>query len=358
MNTLDSVDEMKKLDTVSVIGSIEQLGDQCKQAWGDVQSITFPEQYKHVSSLVFSGMGGSALGAYVMKSLFSDTLPIPFEIVNDYHVPIYVNQHTLVVLGSYSGSTEETVSSAREGIAKKACVTGLTIGGALGKLFSDRSIPFYKINPIHNPSNQPRLGTGYSIFGQIALLTKLGFLNVTDNDLTAVIQILSKGNSWYGIENPEKQNKAKQLAKMLYQKIPIIVTAEFLSNVGRVVRNQIHESAKNFADYHIIPELNHHLMEGLTNPDTNKQLLVFVFFCSLLYSPRISTRFRITKDVVEKQKIKTYEFIPTSLEKISQVFECIQFGAYVNYYMAMLYGLDPSKIPWVDYFKTQVGKWK
>jgi glucose/mannose-6-phosphate isomerase len=170
------------------------------------------------------------------------------------------------------------------------------------------------------------------------------------------MDILAKGNTLYGIQVLEADNKAKQLACLLFQKIPVIVSAEFLSNVGRVIRNQIHESAKNFADYHSIPELNHHLMEGLTNPEINKQLLIFVFINSQLYSPRITTRFKITADVVQKQHIQTYEFVPSAKTKLAQTFESIQFGAYVNYYMAMLYGLDPSKIPWVDYFKAQLGK--
>lgn len=74
--------------------------------------------------------------------------------------------------------------------------------------------------------------------------------------------------------------------------------------VGRVMRNQLHESAKSFAaNYHDVPELNHHLLEGLTNPTVNKDLLRFLFLDSLLYEDKIKKRMAITQTVVEKQGI-------------------------------------------------------
>src|SRR5690349_13251814 len=122
MQNLDDRNEIKKLDTVNVLGSIEQLGDQSKQAWEEVHALQFPEQYKKATSIVFSGMGGSALGAYVTKAMYMDTLMVPFEIVNDYHLPPYVNKDTLVILSSYSGTTEETLFSAQEALDKGAMV--------------------------------------------------------------------------------------------------------------------------------------------------------------------------------------------------------------------------------------------
>lgn len=356
MNDLDDVDAIKKLDVVNVLGSIEQLSGQCEQAWDEVSKIQFPDSYKNVSSIVFSGMGGSALGAYVVKSLFSDTLRLPFEIINDYHLPPYVNEKTLVILGSYSGTTEETISSAQEAFSKKAQVTGLTTGGKLAEMLKQAAVPCYIFTPTHNPSSQPRLGTGYSVFGQIAILNTLGFLSIQVNEKDETVTALEKGNTFYGVTVSTQQNRAKQLATAWKEKVPVIVSAEFLTHVGRVIRNQFHESAKTFAAYHEIPELNHHLMEGLSNPKTNKEILRFLFLSSNNYSEKTQKRIKITQDVVRKQGIGIEVFSATAKSRIAQALECVQFGAYVNYYMALLYDLDPSKIPWVDYFKVELAK--
>ncbi len=352
--SLDDSRLIKKLDPQNVLGSIEQLGFQCKQAWEDVNKIQFPDKYRKISNIVFSGMGGSALGAYVLKSLFIDKLSVPFEIVDDYHLPAYINQTTLVILASYSGTTEETLSCALEAKIKKVCVTGLTTGGELADFFNENNAPAYIIQPKFNPSNQPRLGTGYSVFGQMAILNKLKLLNVSQKEVTSTLSILNSGNDKFGTNNKTETNPAKMLATNWQQKIPIIVAAEFLTNTGRVIRNQLHESAKSFAAYHDIPELNHHLMEGLTNPKNNPQLLSFLFLNSRNYSAKIRQRMAITKEVISKQKIEVNEYTPTSSSLINQAFECIQFGAYTNYYLALLYGINPSKIPWVDYFKKRL----
>lgn len=356
MKNLDDIEAMKKLDAENVLGSIEQVGLQCQQAWEDVKKITFPDSYKGATNIVFAGMGGSALGAYVIKSLFFDELKLPFEIVNGYHLPSYVNEKTLVIVCSYSGTTEEAIACAKEAVEKRALLTGIAIGKSLGDVLSEAKAPAYIFEPKYNPSNQPRLGTGYTAYSQFAILSKLGFISVSDTDTNDVAVVAEEGTKKYGVAVPTASNPAKQLAISWHEKIPIIISAEFLAQVGRVIRNQFHECAKSFAAYHDIPELNHHLMEALTYPKRNKDILTFFFLNSSFYSTLIQERVAITKDVVRKQGMAALEFSPQSKTKISQVFECIQFGAYTNYYMSMLYDVNPSKIPWVDYFKAELAK--
>lgn len=354
MINLDDIQAIKKMDSQNVLGSIELLGEQCQQAWKEVNELNIPKQYSTVNKIVFSAMGGSALGAYIIKDLFFDELKIPFEIVNDYNLPNYVDENTLVILASYSGTTEETINCLNQVLEQKLSCFVLTTGGKLADIVQKQKLPAYVFNPVKNPSNQPRLGTGYSVFAQIALLSKLKFANVTDQDVQNTIDYLNKGNHLYGLSVSINHNPAKQLANNLYGKIPVIVVAQHLIGAGRVVRNQLHESAKNFADYYIIPELNHHLMESLGFPKTNKGSLSFLFFESKLYSSKIVRRIEITIDVVKKNGIETNTYQPTSNNKITQAFESVQFGAYMNYYLGMLNGVDPSKIAWVDYFKQKL----
>jgi len=354
MNNLDDQENIKKLDTADVLGSIEQLGSQCRQAWEEINKLAFPDKYRRVEKIVFSGMGGSALGAYVVKSLFFDTLKIPFEIVNDYHLPAFTDEKTLVVLGTYSGTTEETLSCAYEAKEKGACLTAITTGGKLGEFLEANSFPAYIFSPRYNPSNQPRLGSGYSIFGLATMLKLLQIINFSDKEFDLIQKTLDQGNKLFGKDCLSQNNPAKLLAQKWENKIPIIVTAEFLTGVGRVIRNQIHETAKSFAACHDIPELNHHLMEGLSNPQTNKEQLKFLFLQSDFYSERIKKRFQITRKVIEQSHIEITPFFSKSESKLSQVFEAVQFGAYVNFYMAMIYGVDPSLIPWVDLFKKEL----
>ncbi len=36
--------------------------------------------------------------------------------------------------------------------------------------------------------------------------------------------------------------------------------------------------------------------------------------------------------------------------------EILQWGGYITFYLGMLNGIDPGKVPWVDYFKAQLAK--
>jgi glucose/mannose-6-phosphate isomerase len=151
-------------------------------------------------------------------------------------------------------------------------------------------------------------------------------------------------------------NPAKKLALKFHQKEVVFVASQHLLGAGHTVKNQMNENAKNLSHRHDVPELNHHLMEGLRFPDVNRQDLVFFFIDSSLYPKRIQQRMQITQTVVKKNKVKTAAWQANSRDELSQTFELVQFGGFVNFYLAMLNGLNPSAIPWVDYFKTELGQ--
>ena len=118
----------------------------------------------------------------------------------------------------------------------------------------------------------------------------------------------------------------------------------------------MNENAKNFSAIFDLPELNHHLMEGLAHPAANAQNLFFVLLDSPLYEPRIRQRLKITETVIRKNQVDSYTLMAQGESEIAQAFGVIQFGSLVNFYLSQLYELDPSPIPWVDYFKVQLGQ--
>lgn len=336
--------QIKKLDKSNLLGSIELLGKQCAEAWKEVKEIKIPANYRRVENIVVSGMGGSALGGHLIQSLFADKLKKPVEIIRGYSLPAYVGPKTLVILSSYSGNTEETLAAATEAKKRKAKILGLAAGGKLANFLRANNYPAYIFKPVSNPSNQPRMGLGYSIIGQIGLLAKCGLLKINDQEIKAVILALD-----------HEPRQAEKISSALKNKIPIIVASEFLSGNGHIMANQINENAKNFATYFELPELNHHLMEGLKNPATNKQNLKFILINSGLYLPRNQKRYKILKAVLTKNKINFIEYRPTKKTKLLQSFEVLSFGSYLSFYLAMTYNFDPSPIPWVDFFKKQLG---
>lgn len=355
MNILDNLEEIRKLDKSNVLGSISYFPKQCLQALEETKKLEIPNFGEEINNIIICGMGGSAFAGEICKYLFLNELTCPVEIVRDYQLPNYINEKTLVIAASYSGNTEETRSAASDALSKGARLFVLSSNGKLEELLKKDKIYGYVFDPKHNPCGQPRVGAGYMIYGCLGLLIKAGLINVNFEDVVEKIENLNNFRNYeQSVESDE--NLAKQFAKKLENKFVIPVGSEFLEGVTHAFANQLNETAKANSAYHILPELNHHRMEGLRYPKELKNLAVFIFYLSKLYHKRTQARYNITRQVIEKNGYQVLEFQLKGIDKVTQAMVVFIFNSYVSFYLSILHGVDPNKIPWVDYFKEQLKK--
>jgi len=351
---LDNILQIKNLDKGQMLSSIEALADQCREAVRDLQGVSVPRDYSQVKNIVVAGMGGSALGAHIIRALYSNEMKISLEIANDYHLPAYVNKDTLVVLSSYSGSTEETLSCLAEAKRKNAKILIMTAGKDLAKFKKEKKLPGYLFVPHFNPCNSPRMGLGYSLFGLLILFGKMGFIKFGEFEAQKAIKVAEKYNRALGVYKKITDNRAKRLAEKLQDKIPFYFSASHLSGNIHTAANQLNENAKVFAYWACLPEINHHLMEGLLFPLSIKNDLALVFFESTSDEPKIRKRFALTREVAKKRGVEAISYMLQEKTLLGQSFELLVLGSYVSFYLAMLYGLDPTPIPMVDWFKKNM----
>ncbi|KUK79617.1 MAG: Bifunctional phosphoglucose/phosphomannose isomerase [Microgenomates bacterium 39_7] len=354
-NLINSREEIKKIDQEDVLGSIEALADQIKHAWEETQTLRIQLKHKP-TQIVVAGMGGSALGASVVKHLFKDSLPIPLEIVNDYTLPHYVSEETFVILSSYSGNTEEILACAQQAEKLNAQIAVITAGGKLKEIASKQNYPIYLIDPKYNPSGQPRMAIGYAIIGLIGLLTQAKLIKLTDEEIRSAEEAVLTTMHQCTVEVGVDQNPAKSLTFALVDRKPNLIAAEFLTGAAHVASNQFNENAKTFATYYQIPEMNHHLLESLELPKSNRLDNIFLFFTSHLYHQKNQLRMTLTQEAVEKQGCMSLAIKLKNKTKIAQVFELITLSAFTNFYLAVINEINPSKIPMVDWFKDELKK--
>lgn len=349
---LEDIPAQDKLDPSHLYQSIIDLSKQCSHAFQKAQETKISPQ--PFMQLITSGMGGSGLPGRIIESLYGSQLTIPFFRINDYHLPAWANEHTLLICSSYSGNTEETLQTFKEALVKECQILVICGGGKLEALAKQHSVPMYKIDPLYNPSKQPRMAIGYSIIGHLVLVAKAGLLTLTLGDLDQIQTTLAQVVKSQQREVPLVKNPAKQLAQALHSQQVVMVAAEHLTGAFHVVKNQMNENAKQLAHRHDLPELNHHLMEGLRFPSSNSQTVAFWLINSPFYSKRLQLRLKITQDVIRQNKIKVFTYTPSAPTKLAEVFALIQFGSFVNYYLSVLNNLNPVSIPWVDYFKKHL----
>ncbi|MDD5071583.1 MAG: SIS domain-containing protein [Patescibacteria group bacterium] len=347
---------LKESEIKGVIESIQFLPDQVRQVLTDARLIKMPASCDKINEVVVNGMGGSNLGAGIVKAVFSDHLKAPLSIVPGYRVPAHVGKNTLYIISSYSGGTEEPLSVYKEVKKRGAKIAAITSrgGGKLEKLMIKDNIPGYIFKPEFNPSNQPRLGIGYMIFGTAVILAKAGLFKIKVKEIEDLIADLEIWDRKLRPAIANKNNQAKKIAEALFGRQPVLVGAEFLIGNLRAWRNQFCENSKNFASYLTLPELNHYALESLANPKSNRKNLIFLFLDSKLYHPRVQTRSRLTKQVVKRSKIKIVSHALTGKTELVQAFEVLQLSAWVSFYLAMLNKVNPAEINWVDWFKKQL----
>jgi glucose/mannose-6-phosphate isomerase len=353
MSILDEDKVYKRCDKEDILFGIEHLAKQVRIAWQESREVVLPKRYKEVDRIVVFATGGSSLPAHVIESVFSDRLKLPLTVLHDYQVPAYVNRKTLALVCSFSGNTEEVVTAAKEVRARKTKMLVITTGGKLGRMAKREKLPWYQVTP-GELAKQPRLGTGFLLAGMMGLFDRAGVLNVKAREITEMIDAMGDVLDTCARDVKEKQNPAKVVAQELKGKPVMIVAAEHLVGNARVMRNQISETAKQFADLRVLPNLNHYLMEGLTYPKG-----FFKNYCVLLvrsnhYHGRNQKRFDLTAEVFERLGAQVIDYQANGRTPLEEVGELLQFGAFLSYYMAMLNGVNPIEIPFVDEFKERL----
>ncbi len=323
------------------------MHEQVTEAWMQTKAIRLPASYRKINHVVVVAMGGSALGAHVVRSVFADQLTVPIEVVNGYKLPATANKSALVILSSFSGTTEEILTAYAEARKKKLNIFVIAAGGDLAKWAKRDKVPGYFFNPM-DFAPQPRYGTGFMTFGIVGALVQLKVLKLSDREVFDLVTYLGK--------NSARAKTGKQIARKLVNRVPVMVASEHLEGSAHVFANQMNESAKQFAARFPIPELNHHLMEGLAFPKTLIKEMSFIFIESKFYHPRVQKRYPLTQQIVKKNGGQIVRITLNGKTKLEQAFELIQLGAYVTAEISSIMKTDPEQIQWVNWFKAQMKK--
>ncbi len=351
---LDTQSTFKKYDKSDALTSVAMLPEQCTQAWSETKAIKFPARYRSCTKIVVCGMGGSGLGGHIVRAVFGSDMKVPLTILNNYDLPNWVDRKTLVISVTYSGTTEEALSMFKEATNRGCPTLAIATGKKLASAAKRAKVPAYIFDDRHtNPANMPRMGLGLTLFAELGILKNLGYITLSDKEVRQAIAHMLKASEAWAPTVKGARNLAKKLATQLHNRVPVYVSSEHLNGNALAARNQTNESAKSYAEWYEIPELNHHLMEGLTNPkETDK--LTFLLLSSDLYHKRNQKRHGITAQVIKKTGAKVQKVEIKGDTKLEQALYTFQLTAYLAFYLGMLYKLDPSPIPYVDYFKKRL----
>ena len=355
LSRIDDPAGVRRLDTLGMADLLRSFPAQVREA------LQIGEDFKPSASLgrgiekvVFVGMGGSAIGGDVIRSLLYQEARVPIFVVRHYELPPFVDSRALCIFSSYSGNTEETISAFRQGMKRRVKGVLVTSGGELSRLSRRFSIPWIQI-PAGFP---PRAALGYSVFPLLRFLTRLGFGKWDARGVEETVSLMEGlAEREFSPEVPAKRNPAKKLASKLRGKIVAIYAgAGLLECAALRFRNQIEENAKALASHHVLPEMNHNEILGWQFPESALSRCAAVFLRDSGDHPRIRLRFRITEEVVGRSKAPIFEIPSQGKSLLARLFSTIYEGDWVSFYLALLYGVDPTPVKGIEFLKEQLAK--
>lgn len=345
---------IKQIDKSNMLDLLFDFPLQCKGA-GDIAGkakILFEE--RNFTKIVFAGLGGSAIGADLARSYLYFESNIPITVCREYELPGYVDNSTLIFISSYSGNTEETLSAYKQAREKEAKLIVISSGGTLQEYAQKDRITFIQI-PQGLP---PRCALGYLSIIPLYILARLGLIKEISASINHTIKILE------GLRNKNlnpsigfQDNLAKFIASKLFNKFTVIYSSSIhFDVVATRMRGQLNENSKSLASTHVFPEMNHNEIVGWQNPKRLFKDFVVLLLRDKSMHQRVAKRMEITKDILKKEGVEVIEIWSRGEELLSRIFSLIYIGDFISYYLAILYGIDPTPVDRVTYLKNKLAE--
>lgn len=332
---------MKKnpLDKSDLRGVILSSAKQFKEGLNLAKDIRLKGKFKSVE---ISGMGGSSLPANILRIYCNRDEKKKLSVFQNrfYSLPHEAFDNCLNFFASYSGNTEETISSLKEAIRKKLPCVGLATGGKLLELCQKNNIPC----AILPKGIQPRFATGYFFAAMYQILANMGMV---DNEMEKISLLAEKLEK----EIIKLESAGKKLAKTLKGKTPVIYSSTEYKALAMIWKIKINENAKTPAFYNFFPELNHNEMVGYTLPQGKFHVIMLL---DKKDHPQNIKRMRTTAQLLKKKGIDTSIIEMSESDTFNKIFSTLALGDWASYYLALAYDQDPTPVDMVEDLKKML----
>lgn len=290
-------------------------------------------------AVLICGMGGSALpGDILAMWLQAYKIGLPLCIHRNYGLPYQVDERHLIICISYSGNTEETLSSFEEAWRKKIPLVAISSGGRLAELCQKHKIPFAKIPT----GSQPRMALGFQFAALMKILVNCGIIKNGLENISSLEKDLK----------PQKiKDQGKKLSKKIKGKIPVIYASDRLKSLARIWKIKFNENSKIPAFYNYFPELNHNEITGFEN---HQEQFSIVILRDRADYPRILRRMELTAQILRKKGLRIDIVDLKGKDILYKIFSNILLADWASYYLALEYGVDPTPVKIIEEFKKKL----
>ena len=318
---------------------------QLQEAIAIGEKFGFSTPKRDFSNILVTGLGGSGIGASIVQNYVFDKLSIPFVVNKDYFLPKFVGKDTLLIVCSYSGNTEETLSAMEQGIECGATVVGVTSGGKVAEICKSNGFDCILV-----PSGMPpRACLGYSLVQLLFVLHHFGLIdNGYELEHKNSIALLQS-------EETEIQKLATDLSARMLGKLPIVYSAQSIEGVAVRFRQQLNENSKLLGWSAAIPEMNHNELVGWK--DMANDTVVVILRNDDDYE-RTQARMEINKKVYNLYTDNIIEIYSKGASYLECAFYLIHLTDWISVILADMRQLDATEVKVIDFLKAELATLK
>jgi glucose/mannose-6-phosphate isomerase len=322
---------------------VDSVPHQIKDALSIGRNAGIKPYERSFNSVLIAGLGGSGIGGKIVSQLVADDCKLPILTCNDYFLPAFVDDKTLVIACSYSGNTEETLSALDDAKRKGAAIAAVTSGGKLADLAKQNNYP-HIIIPGGNP---PRSMLAYSLTSLLFLFEGFNLVNEKYTDY------LENAASFLESNRSEIMTKAEEIARFFLAKTPVLYADAAYEGLVVRWRQQINENSKMLCWHHVLPEMNHNELVGWAGG--HNQLAVLLIRDHNDYK-RTSFRMETSKEIFAKYTPHVHEVFAKGENRLAKTIYLSWLGDWVSVLLADLKGVDPTEVKVIDHLKGELSR--
>ena len=346
-SVLDDADKITEIDKSGMLKFCVEEAQHYQKAVKAAEKISL--NYANPANVIVAGMGGSAIGGELLKDWARNEAQVPIEVSRAYSLPAYANERSLVFIISYSGETEESLSSFLDALKKRCMIFCVSSGGSLLEFAEKLGVPYLQV-----PSGMPpRAALPYLLVPLLKATEKVGVVSGVSGELSEATKTLERVTAENAPEKPVKDNFAKMLASGVSGSVPVVYGFGVFRSVAQRFKTQFNENSKMPSKWEFFSELNHNEIVGWEKAGKLAECFSMIFIRDKNEPEEIRSRIETTKALLPSNS-KKFEVWSQGKSPLARMLPTVCIGDFTSVYLAILHGVDPTPVKTINMLKDKV----
>jgi glucose/mannose-6-phosphate isomerase len=300
---------------------IEKFPEQFRVGISAAKDIKPKKEFRRV---ICCGMGGSIIPGEILSIINEDVV-----IHWNYGLPNNANSDDLVICTSWSGNTEETISSYEKAVSLNIEVIAITKGGKLAEKVEKNGT---QLILLPDEKIMPRTAVGYMVGAMFKVLNMEDELN-------------------FNLDAEALEEEGKNLASKIGNRIPLIYTSYPLRKMAGFWKILFNENAKIHAFANWFPSAAHNEIAGFN--ERHKDTFTTIVFRADDEDARHAKNLDALLEILGQigYNYNVVKLASASTKVLERIFNNYLLGLWTSYYLAELLGTNAENVELIESFK-------